>query len=71
MEREFGALKGLMGANGLTGGDIMPDIGKAIIIKPIFECNDLKGCSEGCEFGCRAGCGNGCEQGCTTSNMNG
>lgn len=61
MEREFSASKGLMGVNGLTDGDMMPDMGRALVpINIDTECNALKGSREGCQQACLEGCMTGC-----------
>lgn len=66
MEKEFGALKGLMGVNGLTGDGIMPDIGLAIISVEA-DCNDsMRGCKGGCQPGCTT-----CQPGCSSGKQNG
>lgn len=66
MEREFGALKGLMGVNGLTGVDIVPDLG----IGTTNVCSDgaaaLTGCAKGCETSCYS-----CAPGCVKGGVNG
>jgi len=54
MKKEFGTLKGLMGANGLSGGDIMLDIGRI---------NPISTCESSCSCACIGGCTNGSQNG--------
>jgi hypothetical protein len=70
MEREFGALKGLMGVNGLSGVDIMPELG--IGTKDKGSCSGILivgsqggcvNCGHSCEEGCMAGCKAGKQNG--------
>jgi len=65
MEREFSALKGLMGVNGLDG--IVPDIGKLNLIS--VDCDDLG--MTGCKDSCKDGGKDGCKDCCKTGNQHG
>jgi hypothetical protein len=67
MEREFGALKGLMGVNGLSGVDIMPDIG---IGTGVNVCSDIALVGS-CAESCKPGCASRCKEGCANCSKNG
>lgn len=63
MEKEFGALKGLMGVNGLAGSDIVPDIGSIHLVIPVCDSSCGNGCASCCSLGCHDGCPNGSQFG--------